>query len=82
MSTVHTIQTVLEIVMIGLIVLGIIYEPVLAKWEDKQKERILKAFNERKRYRRWGTLVNTARAKQTTKRFVILAKIKSQYCKG
>ena len=52
MSTVHTIQTVLEIVMIGLIVLGIIYEPVLAKWEDKQKERILKAFNERKRYRR------------------------------
>ena len=52
MSTVHTIQTILEIVVIGLIELAIIYEPAIDKWEDKQKEKVLRAFNERKRYRK------------------------------
>ena len=51
MSTLHIIQTVFEIVMIGLIVLGFIYEPILAKWEDKQKEKVLKALKEKRRYR-------------------------------
>jgi hypothetical protein len=52
MSTPHTIQTVIEIVLIGLIVLGIIYEPMLVKWEGKQKEKVLRAFKENRRYRK------------------------------
>ena len=51
MSTAHTIQTIIEILMIVAIVVGIIYEPVLAKWEEKQKEKVLKAFKERRKFR-------------------------------
>ena len=52
MSTTHTIQTIIEILMVGAIILGLMYEPILAKWEAKQKEKVLKAFKKRKELRR------------------------------
>ena len=51
MSTAHWIQTSLEVVMIASLVLCFIYEPALAKWEQKLKEKVLKAFNYRKKFR-------------------------------
>lgn len=51
MSTAHLIQTIIETLMIAAIVVAFIYEPALAKWEQKQKEKVLKAFNERKEHR-------------------------------
>ena len=51
MSTAHWIQTSLEIVMVVALILGIIYEPILVKWEEKQKEKVLKAFNDRRKFR-------------------------------
>ena len=52
MSTVHLIQTIIEFLLLAAIVLGIIYEPALAKWERKQGEKMLKVFNKRKVHRR------------------------------
>lgn len=51
MSTAHWIQTIIEVLLIGAIVVGFIYEPILAEWERKQGEKMLKAFNKRKDYR-------------------------------
>ena len=52
MNTAHAIQTALEVLFVAAIIVGLIYEPVLAKWEQKQKEKVLKAFNRRKEHRR------------------------------
>lgn len=52
MSTTHVIQTILEILVVIAIIIGFIYEPVLAKWERKQGEKMLRAFNKRKEYRK------------------------------
>lgn len=52
MSTAHLIQTIIEFLGIAAIVVCIIYEPALVEWEKKQGEKMLKAFNERKKYRR------------------------------
>lgn len=52
MSNIHFIQTGFELVIVALVILGIIYEPVLAAWEDKQKEKVLKALKERKALRK------------------------------
>ena len=52
MSTAHAIQTIIEALMIGAIIIGFIYEPALAKWERKQGEKMLKAFKKRKECRR------------------------------
>ena len=52
MSTAHAIQTVIEILMLIAIIVGLIYEPVLAEWERKKGEKMLKAFLERTRYRK------------------------------
>lgn len=52
MSTAHTIQTVIEIVIIAGVIIALLYEPTIAKWEDKQKEKVLKAFKEKRRYRK------------------------------
>ena len=46
------IQTVIDIGLVALVFLGIVYEPALAKWEEKQKEKVLKALKERKALRR------------------------------
>lgn len=52
MSTAHLIQTIIEFLGIAAIVVCIIYEPALVKWEKKQGEKMLKAFNKRKVHRR------------------------------
>lgn len=52
MSTAHLIQTIIEVLIIPAVVVAVIYEPALAKWEQRQKWKVLKAFNERKEYRR------------------------------
>ena len=52
MSTAHLIQTAIEVVMVVALIIGGLYEPVLADWEEKQKEKVLKAFKKRKEYRR------------------------------
>lgn len=52
MSTAHVIQTVIEILMLIAIGVCIVYEPVLAEWERKQGEKMLKAFKKRKAYRK------------------------------
>ena len=51
MSTAHLIQTALEVLMIVAVAICFIYEPALAKWEEKQKEKVLKAFNDRRKFR-------------------------------
>lgn len=51
MSTPHIIQTVLEVVVVALLIIGLIYEPILAKWEKRQGKKMLKAFKEMRRYR-------------------------------
>ena len=52
MSTVHWMQTIIEIVVVALLIVGFIYEPVIADWEEKQKEKVLRAFKERRKYRK------------------------------
>ena len=52
MSTAHWVQTIFEVLMIAVLIVGFIYEPALAKWEQKQKEKVLKAFKKRREYRR------------------------------
>ena len=51
MSTIHYLQTTLEVVIIAALIVGLLYEPIIAKWEEKQKEKVLKAFKERRKYR-------------------------------
>ena len=51
MSTAHAIQTAIEVLVITAIIVGFIYEPALVKWEEKQKEKILKALKKRKEHR-------------------------------
>ena len=51
MSTAHAIQTIIEVLLIGALVVGHIYEPVLAQWEQKQGKKMLKAFKKRKENR-------------------------------
>ena len=51
MSIAHLIQTIIEILFVVAIIVGLIYEPVIAKWEKKQAEKMLKAFKHRKDYR-------------------------------
>lgn len=52
MSTLHTIQTVVEILLLIAIIVGIIYEPIIAEWEQKQGEKMLKAFKKQKELRK------------------------------
>ena len=52
MSTIHCLLTGYEFLMVVVVILGIIYEPVLAKWEEKQKEKVLRALKERKALRK------------------------------
>ena len=52
MSTAHWIQTIFEVLVVVAVIIGGLYEPMLADWEEKQKEKVLKAFKKRKEYRR------------------------------
>lgn len=52
MSTAHVIQTVIEIIVAIILLVGLIYEPVLAQWERRQGEKMLKELKKRKMYRK------------------------------
>ena len=52
MSSIFLFQTTFEIVLVALVIAILVYEPILAKWEEKQKEKVLKALKKRKEYRR------------------------------
>ena len=51
MSTLQWIRTFLDVVAIVVLVLGFIYEPLLIKWEEKQKEKVFKAWKQRRKFR-------------------------------
>ena len=52
MSTVHWIQTIIEALVIVAVIIGGLYEPVLADWEEKQKEKVLRTFKKMRKYRK------------------------------
>lgn len=52
MATLHFMQTVGLILLAGLLVIGFMYEPMIAKWEQKQKRKVLRALKVMRRYRR------------------------------
>lgn len=52
MSTTHAIQTIIELLIIVAIIVGWAYEPILAEWEQRQGEKMLRAFNKRKQSRK------------------------------
>lgn len=52
MNTTHVIQTIIEFIVVSAVIVGVLYEPVIAEWERKQGEKMLKAFNSRKQYRK------------------------------
>lgn len=46
------IVTIIEALVITLVIVGLFCEPAIAKWEKKQKEKVLQAFKERKALRK------------------------------
>ena len=52
MSLTHWVQTIIEVIMVIAVIVGCLYEPVIAEWERRQGEKMLKAFKERKGYRK------------------------------
>ena len=52
MSTSHLITTIFEVLMVVAIIVGFIYEPAIANWEQKQGEKMLKALKVRKELRK------------------------------
>ena len=52
MNTAQYIQTIIEILLIVAVIVGFAYEPIIAKWEQKQGEKMLKAFNKMREYRK------------------------------
>ena len=51
MSTAHWIQTSIEVLVMIALILGLVYEPILSKWEEKQKEKVIKAWKQRRKFR-------------------------------
>ena len=52
MSTTHVIQTIIEAVVILAVIVGGFYEPVLAEWERRQGEKMLKALKKKRELRK------------------------------
>ena len=52
MSTIHWVQTIFDFVLLGLVILSFIYKPALIKWEEKQSEKMRKAFKKMKECRK------------------------------
>ena len=52
MTTPLFMHTIIEIVIAGLLIIGFMYEPVIARWEQRQKKKMLRAFKEMRRYRK------------------------------
>ena len=52
MSATHYIQTILEILLIVAVLVALMYEPTIAKWEKRQCWKVCKALKQRKGYRK------------------------------
>ena len=52
MSTGHLIQTIIELLVVAAVIVGLFFEPAIAEWEQKQGEKMLKAFKKRNEYRK------------------------------
>lgn len=52
MSATQWIITAIEFVVIGAVIVGLFYEPIVAEWEEKQKEKVLRAFKKRREFRK------------------------------
>ena len=52
MSAAHWVETIIEGLVIVAIIVGVIYEPALVKWEEKQKEKVIRALKKRKEHRK------------------------------
>ena len=48
----YTIQTIIEVIMVVGVIVAVLYEPIIAEWERKQGEKMLKAFKKRNEYRK------------------------------
>ena len=48
----HPIFAVITIILALVVILCLIYEPLLIKWEDKQRERLWRAYKERRKHRK------------------------------
>lgn len=46
------VTTSIEFLVVAVVICAVLYEPAIAKWEEKQKEKVLKALKERKGYRK------------------------------
>lgn len=45
MSTPHLIQTIIEVLLVGALVVGFIYEPAIAEWEQGIAKTIKKKIS-------------------------------------
>ena len=48
MSTSQFFLTAIEIIIAFGLIVGFMYEPAIARWEQKQKRKVLKALKKRK----------------------------------
>ena len=51
MTTGQWIQTIIEVLMLIAVIASMVYEPILVKWEEKQKEKVMKALKQRRKFR-------------------------------
>ena len=51
MTNTQIVQTAFEVIVVVLMIVGLAYEPIIAKWEEKQKAKVMKAWKQRKKYR-------------------------------
>ena len=51
MSISQWIISIIEVLVVAAVIIGFMYEPIVADWEQKQKEKVLKAFKDRRRFR-------------------------------
>lgn len=52
MNTSQWIVTIIEGLAVLAVIVAVLYEPVIARWEQRQKWKVLKVFNERKENRK------------------------------
>lgn len=52
MSATQVIRIVIESVVMLAVAVACFYEPIIAEWEQKQGEKLLRAFKKRNEYRK------------------------------
>ena len=51
MTTGQWIQTIIEVLMLIAVIASLVYEPILVNWEEKHKEKVMKAWKQRRKFR-------------------------------